>query len=124
MKSIPLLLVLIFFSSCGKENVAQSLAFEENNSVPPYDTVAIDSFSQGATSIDIARKIEMSSFKFQDSLKQVKLKIEEEQLLKKEKDEKASAEKKAEEIKKRTDAEPKKAKDKAEIAKTEKALNQ
>ncbi|MBD3904356.1 hypothetical protein NAL32_06320 [Chryseobacterium sp. Ch-15] len=63
-----------------------------------YDTTAIDSFSQGATSVDIARQIRMSSQKYQDSLKEVlKLQQEEKRImleLEKENKKKAEAEKK------------------------------
>lgn len=63
-----------------------------------YDTTAIDSFSPGATSVDIARQIRMSSQKYQDSLKEVlKLQQEEKRIqeeLEKENKKKAEAEKK------------------------------
>lgn len=63
-----------------------------------YDTTAIDSFSPGATSVDIARKIRMSSQKFQDSLKEaLKLQQEEKRIkdeLEKENKKKAEDEKK------------------------------
>ena len=63
-----------------------------------YDTTAIDSFSPGATSVDIARQIRMSSQKYQDSLKEaLKLQQEEKHIkeeLEKENKKKAEAEKK------------------------------
>ncbi|MFL9833951.1 hypothetical protein [Chryseobacterium terrae] len=63
-----------------------------------YDTTAIDSFSPGATSIDIVRQIRMSSQKYQDSLKEaLKLQQEEKRIteeLEKENKKKAEAEKK------------------------------
>lgn len=102
MRSTSILLILLFLFSCGKKAAKQGFVVEENSSVLPYDTIAIDSFSQGAISVDIARKIKMSSLKFQDSLKQVKLKNEEEQLLKKAKDEKLAAEKKVKESKEKS----------------------
>jgi hypothetical protein len=37
-----------------------------------YDTTAVDSFSNGAVSVDIARKIRMSSPQYLDSVKQAK----------------------------------------------------
>lgn len=43
-----------------------------------YDTAAVDSFSAGATSVDVVRKIRMSSQKYQDSLKEV-LKLQEQE---------------------------------------------
>jgi hypothetical protein len=63
-----------------------------------YDTTAVDSFSPGATSVDIARQIRMSSQKYQDSLKEaLKLQQEEKRItevLEKENKKKAEAEKK------------------------------
>lgn len=63
-----------------------------------YDTTAIDSFSPGAISVDVARQIRMSSQKYQDSLKEVlKLQQEEKRIiqeLEKENKKKAEAEKK------------------------------
>lgn len=82
--------------SCSKrepvaDNNAQELKLH-------YDTTAIDSFSPGATSVDIARQIRMSSQKYQDSIKEV-LKLQEEEKrikeeVEKENKKKAEAEKK------------------------------
>lgn len=63
-----------------------------------YDTVAVDSFSSGATSVDVVRQIRMSSKKYQDSLKEA-LKLQEQekkiqQELEKENKKKAEEEKK------------------------------
>ena len=65
-----------------------------NSSVPPYDTIAIDSFSKGAMSIDVAKKIKMSSVQYQDSLRAAKIAAEQERLLKKAADDKEEAENK------------------------------
>lgn len=97
MRTTSIILVFLSLISCGNEAAEQSVVVEQNTPVAPYDTVAIDSFSQGATSVDIAQKIKMSSLKYQDSLKMVKLKNEEQQLLKKDKEEKLKAESKAKE---------------------------
>lgn len=97
MRNTSIILVFLCLISCGKEAAEQSVAVEDNTAVAPYDTVAIDSFSQGAISVDIAQKIKVSSLKYQDSLKMVKLKNEEEQLIKKDKEEKLTAENKAKE---------------------------
>ena len=61
-----------------------------------YDTTAIDSFSNGATSIDVVRQIRISSKKYQDSVKEA-LKLQEKEELEKENKNKAQEEKKAEE---------------------------
>ncbi len=111
MKNFIFLLLLFFIVSCTKNTAEQTLIPEENSAILPYDTLAIDSFSAGATSVDVARKIRMSSQKFQDSLIQMKLKNAEEQLLKKEKDEKLNLEKKAADALKKNEAEIKKAKE-------------
>lgn len=63
-----------------------------------YDTVAVDSFSSGATSVDVVRQIRISSKKYQDSLKEA-LKLQEQeqkiqQELEKENKQKAEEEKK------------------------------
>ena len=121
MRTTLILITLLLLFSCGKESVEQRMVTEESSVIAPYDTIAIDSFSQGATSADIARKIKMSSLQFQDSLKQLKLKNEEAELLKKAKDEKLLADKKIDEAQKK--AEANKAKEKA-IPKTEPVVNQ
>jgi cbb3-type cytochrome oxidase cytochrome c subunit len=75
---------------------------KETNSVnnpesmmPIYDTIAKDSFSAGAVSMDVARRIRMSSQKYQDSLRKAREKLEEEKLAKKLKEEKEKTDKKA-----------------------------
>lgn len=125
MKNTSIILLVLLLFSCGKENAKQQVIAEENTSKPPYDTVAIDSFSPGATTVDIARRIKISSIKYQDSLKQLKLKTEEEQLLKKAKEEKLALEKKVEETQKKAKADLDKAKEKSQNAspKTEPVIN-
>lgn len=87
---------VLFFVACSKTESAQIVQTEKIH--PEYDTTAIDSFSAGAISVDIARKIRMSSQAYQDSLKEV-LKVETEvarlkkEELEKEKKEKDLAEK-------------------------------
>ena len=104
MKNFSFIVLLILLFSCGKKVSQERLVTEEDSSIPPYDTVAIDSFSNGATSVDVVRKIRMASQQFQDSLKKVKLKNEEEKILQKSKDDQLKAEKKAEENKKKAEA--------------------
>lgn len=70
-----------------------------------YDTMAVDSFSNGAVTVDIARKIRMSSPQYLDSVKQAKKALEEEQKIKAELDKENK--KKEEEEKKKADAEKK-----------------
>ncbi|KFF09320.1 hypothetical protein [Chryseobacterium luteum] len=70
-----------------------------------YDTVAVDSFSTGATSVDIVRQIRMSSQKYQDSIKQAEKLQKEEQKLKAELEKENK--KKLEEEKKKTETEKK-----------------
>lgn len=53
---------------------------------PHYDTTAVDSFSDGAVSVDVARQIRMSSQKYQDSLKEVLKRQQEEKRIKEELD--------------------------------------
>lgn len=71
MKNIfSIIFAAFFLFSCSKkENIAVNS--KEANIHAPYDTAAIDSFSNGAISVDIAQKIRMSSIAYQDSLKSV-----------------------------------------------------
>jgi len=97
MKNVvfPLLIILASGIACSKKEVAPA---ETEMPVPHYDTTAVDSFSPGATSVDIANEIRISSQKYQDSLKEV-LKLQQEETrikeeLEKENKKKAEAEKK------------------------------
>lgn len=107
-----LLFAAIIFSalviSCSKKEPADF--YPTDSAKASYDTTAIDSFSNGATSVDIVRQIKMSSKKYQDSVKEaLKLQDQEKKLkeeLEKENKKKADEEKKkAEEEKKRKAAE-------------------
>ena len=73
-----LILVII---ACSKRNIETEVLPE--NIQLEYDTTAIDSFSAGATSVDIMRNIRISSERYQDSVKAaLKLKQEEEKIQK------------------------------------------
>ena len=87
MRVFYLILGLSLLMGCRKKIPKQSFAVEENSEITFYDTVAVDSFSEGAITLDIARKIRRSSLGYQDSLKQIKLKITQEQLAKKNQEE-------------------------------------
>lgn len=123
MKNLLFIFFLILLFSCGKKTSNERPVTTEDASVPPYDTIAVDSFSNGATSVDVVRKIRMASQQFQDSLNQVKLKNEEEKILQKSKDDQLKAEKKAEEMKKKTEAGKAKATGKAGEEKKETSVN-
>ncbi|MCB4236108.1 hypothetical protein LDL59_16545 [Kaistella anthropi] len=71
MKKLIAIFFFILMISCAKESQKNQHSELAVSAVPPYDTVAIDSFSAGATSVDVARKIRISSLQYQDSLKQV-----------------------------------------------------
>ncbi|MCJ7933917.1 MAG: hypothetical protein MUW56_09835 [Chryseobacterium sp.] len=93
----------VLFTACSKK---ESAGFDaEQQAKIQYDTVAIDSFSTGAVSVDIARKIRMSSPQYLDSVKQAKKLQEEEKKLKEELDK--EKQKKLEDEKKKTEAEKK-----------------
>lgn len=66
----------VFFIACSKNEPANKEQIQTAQA--HYDTTAIDSFSAGATSVDIVRQIRMSSQKYQDSLKEA-IKIEQEE---------------------------------------------
>jgi hydroxylamine reductase (hybrid-cluster protein) len=96
-------IVSLLLMACSKKETPGFAAEQEVKM--QYDTVAVDSFSAGATSVDIVRKIRMSSQNYQDSIKQaVKLQKEEQKL--KEELEKENK-KKLEDEKKKTDTEKK-----------------
>ncbi|MCC2590453.1 hypothetical protein [Chryseobacterium sp. MFBS3-17] len=99
IKTVFILLVLMMVS-CNKKTPAAATAGAEQYVHADYDTTAIDSFSSGAISVDVAQRIRMSSRRYQDSLQRVrekemeqKLKQEQEQLAR----EKQAAEKKKQE---------------------------
>ncbi|ASK31164.1 hypothetical protein CEY12_14075 [Chryseobacterium sp. T16E-39] len=93
----------ILFISCSKREPAP---VDDNQNIKmQYDTTAIDSFSAGATSVDIVRQIRMSSQRYQDSLKEA-LRIQKEEKRIKEELEKENK-KKQEEEKKKTEKEDK-----------------
>lgn len=92
-------LVMVSFGlafSCSKKE-PQDL-YPADRPKAGYDTVAVDSFSAGATSVDVVRKIRMSSQKYQDSLKEV-LKLQEQEKKIKEELEKENSKKEQEEKK-------------------------
>ncbi|MGG7552121.1 hypothetical protein ACQ7CX_16035 [Chryseobacterium arthrosphaerae] len=94
---------MILFIACSKK---ESPGFGAEQEVKMhYDTMAVDSFSNGAVSVDIARKIRMSSPQYLDSVKQAKKIEEEEKKLKAELEKENKA--KLEEEKKKTEAEKK-----------------
>ncbi|MGN7865710.1 hypothetical protein [Chryseobacterium sp. 22458] len=94
---------MILFIACSKK---ESPGFGAEQEVKMhYDTLAVDSFSNGAVSVDIARKIRMSSPEYLDSVKQAKKIEEEEKKLKAELEKENKA--KLEEEKKKTEAEKK-----------------
>lgn len=104
MKNFIAFSFFLLMISCGKKEVKKEAVVQENATVPPYDTIAVDSFSNGAVSVDIARKIKMSSLAYQDSLKEVRKKMEAEKLIQKEKEEQGKATKKVEEDVKKAEA--------------------
>ncbi|MDH6251547.1 hypothetical protein M2347_001274 [Chryseobacterium sp. H1D6B] len=59
----------LLFTACSKKESINSEAVQDIK--PHYDTVAVDSFSNGAVSVDIARQIRMSSKQYKDSVKEV-----------------------------------------------------
>lgn len=74
-------LYIILFSALLLHACSKRLPATEANetiSQPHYDTMAVDSFSNGAVSVDVARQIRMSSQKYKDSVKQA-LKVQQEE---------------------------------------------
>lgn len=95
--------ILLLLSACSKKETP-GFAADEQVKIH-YDTAAVDSFSAGATSVDIVRQIRISSQKYQDSIKEAEKLQKEEQKLKEELEKENK--KKLEEEKKKTDAEKK-----------------
>jgi hypothetical protein len=62
--------------SCSKKEPADF--YPADSPKASYDTTAIDSFSNGAISVDVARQIRMSSKQYQDSVKEA-LKLQEQE---------------------------------------------
>lgn len=98
-------MVGVTFISCSKEEQNAKLQSPEVQVHAPYDTTAIDSFSNGAISVDVAERIRMSSKKYQDSLQQIAKQLEDEKKLKEEVDKEKK--KLADEERKKADAEKK-----------------
>lgn len=95
---------ILLFTACSKK---ETQGFEAEQEVKVhYDTVPVDSFSNGAVTVDIARKIKMSSPQYLDSVKQAKKAQEEENKFKAELEKENKA--KADEEKKKAEAEKKK----------------
>ena len=113
MKKILGILMIFTIISCSKKAIVED-GFSKESLVPKYDTLPIDSFSTGATSVDVARKIRISSQKYQDSLKEIRVNLEKEKILKKSEEEKLKAEKTLEEAKKKAE-DLKKEKKKSEV---------
>ena len=100
MKNPIFFVLFTVLFSCGKDAV-QIVPAEKEIATVPYDTTAIDSFSVGATSVDVARQIKISSLKYQDSLKKIAVKVGEDRLLNKAQEEKEKLDKKLAEEKKK-----------------------
>lgn len=78
MKNVFFILFISVISivSCSKKE-PQDL-YPADSPKANYDTIAVDSFSAGAISVDVAEQIRKSSQKYQDSLKEA-LKIQEQE---------------------------------------------
>lgn len=118
MKNLMLIfLLLISAVACSEKQPAVSA--EETYVELNYDTTAIDSFSEGAISVDVANEIRRSSKAYQDSLKAVAEALEKERLeqeLKAKEDKAKADEAKKEQEKERKAAETKKAAEKQAAA--------
>ncbi|BAP29656.1 putative peptidase S6 [Chryseobacterium sp. StRB126] len=95
---------VLLLAACSKKE-SPGFGAEQDMKIH-YDTMAVDSFSNGAVTVDIARKIRMSSPQYLDSVKQAKKALEEEQKLNAELEKENK--KKEEEEKKKAEAEKKK----------------
>lgn len=108
--SFTLCICVLSFLACRK-NEEPIAASPSDESRANYDTTAIDSFSSGAISVDVARQIRISSKQYQDSLREaIRLQEEEkkinEALAKEEEKKKDEEKKKAEKEKKEAENTP------------------
>lgn len=99
IKNIIFVISLLLLSSCSKNNKEINYPDSVVNE-KMYDTTAIDSFSNGAVSADVAQQIRMSSKSYRDSVMVERIKAEEarvkkleEEKLKKQKEETEAKEK-------------------------------
>lgn len=67
MRNLVCMMLLGIAISCGEKHPAPAPDFTEEEK-PTYDTTAVDSFSPGATSVDVAAQIRRASRQYQDSL--------------------------------------------------------
>lgn len=88
-------IIFLFIIACSKHEATNTNEIQAVQA--HYDTTAIDSFSAGATTVDIVRQIRMSSKQYQDSMKEaIRLEQEEKRItaeLEKENKKKLEAEK-------------------------------
>lgn len=72
IKNIAAILIITVLFSCSKKRSGEGM-IEESYVEMKYDTTAIDSFSNGAISVDIAAKIRRSSVAYQDSIRKAQI---------------------------------------------------
>ena len=72
IKNIAAIFIILFLFSCSKKRSGDGLS-DENFVEMKYDTTAIDSFSNGAISVDVAAQIRRSSVVYQDSILKAKI---------------------------------------------------
>ncbi len=110
MRNFFLIILFTAALSCSKKQPVATA--EDTYTELKYDTTAVDSFSEGAISVDVANEIRRSSKAYQDSLRAAAEALEKERLEQelKAKEEKAKAdEAKKEQEKEKKAAETKKA---------------
>lgn len=90
-------MVFLVFTACSKEPEAVTPEAETVTAKAPYDTTAVDSFSAGAATRNIAQQIRRSSKTYQDSLRKIVLADMDQRRLQKENREKEEAVKKLQE---------------------------
>ena len=80
-KNLVLCIVGLLIMGCTKKET--EISYPDAQFIEPkYDSTPVDSFSAGATSVDVMRKIKMSSQSYQDS---INLALKKEMELKKQK---------------------------------------
>ena len=75
IKNFAAVFIILFLFSCSQKKNKENLN-ADNYVELKYDTTAIDSFSTGAVSLDVAAQIRKSSVIYQDSIREVKVAAE------------------------------------------------
>ncbi len=72
MKSLPFISILILISGCSEKKAVKDAPAVDEEVHADYDTIAIDSFSPGATSAAVEARMRQAAIIYADSVSQVR----------------------------------------------------